>query len=971
MDEIPKIILQNPYRILGVYTNSRRQEIIANKSRATAFLKVGRAVDYPLDLKGLLPPLTRTLESLNEAEAHLAIAKEQIRYAQFWFINTNTPIDNIAFNHLLAGNMEGAKEMWSKQESVSSLQNRLICYLIENKPWLAIRTAEKLYEKFGDNYITRIDANSTLQMTPIELMHQFIDSLGEEINMQTLLGYEMEKDTKAYISSQAVSPLINKISSEVEKTKKVDHKDPQARIEAARKLVIATKEPFTQLKSILNNKDPQFTMIADKLGLEILQCGIDYFNNSDDDDAPHTAMKMQKYAQSVVVGTLATQRCEENVNILQKIIDELPPTEAFIYDKYIDRSLSRFINKITDKTYIALQRMRWLKEHLTNCGPYISSIKEICGTNHPYYIRKSTQIVDFTLSHIIDIVNVQLDRIKRHSEYGISVPRSSIDDLCDIIIAAWQLILMMDKFDMDLIFKQERYLQNRGILKNILNQARVNVGKPEPIDMRSERQMLFDIKSLSDCEHFLAIFPNSKHKDAVEEKREKIRFDTCLTNSDCDALLRDYPQRKNEIEELREKLFFEECTTFKDCNFYLRKYPQGKYKHQVEEILDKILLKELDNCASVEEYETFINTYPNCKFVNEAKDRLEEFIRSRRRKKITSTIIWSLVSICILGGIGYLIWDSLHKEQLEKQAAKQAEYDLYNNIVNKGDSLSCARFITSYPNSKFIGEVNKVLEEYEYHHLTTIDDCLDYISNHPHSVFVPSVDSIISERAKILEKTILDNSADYDLDKMWEFISKYSGSNNKSLQSAVTVINDRFNQIKALQHEKAEKERQDSIRKEEEARKREEYEKYGTDANAWKTATANNTISGYKDYLKRYPRGKFVDVANKKIIDLEVQAVINSGDYGHLPSSQKVSYGTGRTSTIRIKSRCDQTITIMYSGVKSIKFVLAPYESRSVVLPSSTYKVVATSPGVRSFYGTENLTGGDYESEYYIERRRY
>ena len=31
------IITNNPYRILGVFANSRRQEIIANKSKASAF----------------------------------------------------------------------------------------------------------------------------------------------------------------------------------------------------------------------------------------------------------------------------------------------------------------------------------------------------------------------------------------------------------------------------------------------------------------------------------------------------------------------------------------------------------------------------------------------------------------------------------------------------------------------------------------------------------------------------------------------------------------------------------------------------------------------------------------------------------------------------------------------------------------------------------------------------------------------
>lgn len=116
MDSIPKTVLRNPYRILGVYANSRRQEILANKSKATAFLKVGKTIEYPLDLKGIVPPVNRTLEMFNEAEAHLAIAKEQICYAQFWFLRATT-LDDVAFNHLIAGDMAGAKE-YLKTENV-------------------------------------------------------------------------------------------------------------------------------------------------------------------------------------------------------------------------------------------------------------------------------------------------------------------------------------------------------------------------------------------------------------------------------------------------------------------------------------------------------------------------------------------------------------------------------------------------------------------------------------------------------------------------------------------------------------------------------------------------------------------------------------------------------------------------------------------------------------------------------------
>lgn len=473
------IVNNNPFRILGVFANSPKRDIVANKGKATAFLKVNRPVEYSLDLKGLLPSLSRTLDMMNDAEAHLAIAKEQIKYAQFWFMKA-TPIDDIAFNHLIAGNIDDAKEMWSKQESVSSLQNKIVCYLIENKPWLAIKTAEKLYDKFGDNYIDKIEANSTLKMSGTELLHLFIDSLGEEISMQKLLGYEMGADTKAYISSQTVEPLINKISSEVEKTKKVDHKDSKARIDAARKLVVSTKEPFTQLKSILPSSDSQFQMIADKLGLEILQCGIDYFNNSEDDDAPHTAMKMQKYAQSIVVGTLAKQRCEENVNILQKIINELPPKEVMTEDRAIKAELSKFV-RLPDKISYAVTLLNNTKSHL-------QSIKNKLGATNSYYLKISTQIVSNALHNVVEEVNaVQSDpQISVRLQLGLGLDSTSLSKIKDAFREAWKATTIMDGFDLEPKFKSN-YDKNRSTLKSMCEDLGVSTYVSRPSRISSPR----------------------------------------------------------------------------------------------------------------------------------------------------------------------------------------------------------------------------------------------------------------------------------------------------------------------------------------------------------------------------------------------------------------------------------------------------------------------------------------------------
>lgn len=445
MDNIPKIILENPFRILGVYANSPKKDVVSNKAKATAFLKVNKTVEYPLDLKGLMPVPNRTLDVMNEAEAHLAIAKEQIKYVQFWFLKI-TPIDDIAFNHLVAGNISQAEEMWAKQESISSLQNKIVCYLIGKKPLLALKTAERLYDKFGDAYINKVDANSTLQMCGTELLHQFIDLLGENLGMAKLLQYDLSDSTKAYISSQTVGPLISKISTEVDKTKKVDHKDPKARIEAARKLVANTKEDLKLLREILPETDSQYQMIADKLGLEILQCGIDYYNNSEEDEAPYTAMKMQKHAQSIVVGSLAKQRCEENVRILQKIINQLPPKEILHEDRAIKKQLEIYVKR-PNKISFAIALLNNTKLHL-------ATVKNKLGVNNKVYLDLSTLVANSALHNVIEEIN-EIQKQK------------SPDDLVKCLRKAWDAILILDTFDMDTKTKETRYIPNRNILKEL------------------------------------------------------------------------------------------------------------------------------------------------------------------------------------------------------------------------------------------------------------------------------------------------------------------------------------------------------------------------------------------------------------------------------------------------------------------------------------------------------------------------
>ena len=442
------IINNNPYRQLGVYSTSPQKEIVANQGKMKAFLKVGRPVTFPLDLNGLLPDVLRTEQSVADAISKLTLPTEQLRYAQFWFTKCSQ-FDEIACGKLTSGDIDGAVEIWKKKATASSLQNLLVCALVREQFENAINYAQTLYTSRGDEFVKMILGDNALA-TSENLAHDFLNVRCEEFNPNQFLGLITNSEWKEYVGNVSTKPIIDRLSSAIEVCKSSRGKGSTARLNAGTKLMNGTKVDLVQLKQFFSATDLQYQMIADKLGLEILQCGIDYFNDSDDDDAAHKAMILQKYAQSVVVGKMAKDRCNENVLILEDIISKLPPLEVMSNHKAIDSHLATFANQ-PDLIRHSLQLIK-------DCAPHIVAIKEKLGKNHQYYLKISTIIVNNALGNIISEVNKALN--------------SDFNTLKSILISAWHAQLYMDKFDLEPQYKEGRYKENRIALYGIFEKCK-------------------------------------------------------------------------------------------------------------------------------------------------------------------------------------------------------------------------------------------------------------------------------------------------------------------------------------------------------------------------------------------------------------------------------------------------------------------------------------------------------------------
>lgn len=470
MNNIPKIVLENPFRILGVFANATKKEIVANQGKANAFLKVGRPVEYPLDLGKLMPSVNRSVDIFSQANAHLTIAKEQLKYAQFWFLKM-TPLDDVAFNHLYAGNWQQAIEIWDKKNCVSSLQNKVVTNFITNNFDQAVNTAEDLYDQFSDDFLKAADTTGTLNLDKDDLIHSFIDTLCAEYEPKRIYDIVFSDDWKDYLGSKTVTPIIDRVKAAIKEAKDVDSDDANANLSAGIKLQNTTKKDLAQLKAILPSDDPQLESIADKLGLQILQCAINYYNNSDHEVAAENAMTLQKEASKIVMGEMAKDRCEENMKVLEKIIADLPPKEVRKEHDAVMAEIEKIIKKSPSISNA--------DSLLNNCKPHIQAIKTKLGSTNEHYLKLSTIVVSVAMRMVVGDVNEAQETAhdKIESCFSSYDRNRIVEKLKTTLRAAWNVTLSMDDYDIESDFKSH-YNQNRSALKSMCEDWNISTYKP-------------------------------------------------------------------------------------------------------------------------------------------------------------------------------------------------------------------------------------------------------------------------------------------------------------------------------------------------------------------------------------------------------------------------------------------------------------------------------------------------------------
>lgn len=177
---IKDFIKDNPYRVMGVFTNDSSNILSANNSRMKAYATIGKSVQLPKDLPNIFGDSpNRRPESLMASMAALSSPQSRLLGGLFWFMNL-TATDAKALEALAqGGSLLESRRIWeSSEQNMSALQNQLVCSLLMDPRSYsrALQLASTLYEEFGQQLITTLTNGFDL-ITPDQLMTTFLTEI--------------------------------------------------------------------------------------------------------------------------------------------------------------------------------------------------------------------------------------------------------------------------------------------------------------------------------------------------------------------------------------------------------------------------------------------------------------------------------------------------------------------------------------------------------------------------------------------------------------------------------------------------------------------------------------------------------------------------------------------------------------------------------------------------------------------------
>lgn len=470
------IIENNPFRIFGVPSNASAKEIAASQSKLKAYMAASKKVSFPLDSIGGMPPVIRNADFVGHAAASINLLQDRLKHALFWFIKPEDSIGSMAWDYLLKGDTAKAIELFSKRETIAALLNQGVLAFLSGNNVAGINSIGRIIHDDGmrRSFVCEV-TDDAFQISEDDLAELFFSTIFTEVDAFAVF-QNMEGSASPWTMDHVRKYSIQKpfafIEDAIAKAKSTKGEEPKVWWEAGKELSNSTHRVRLQLIGLVGEDDNAYMRLADKLANQILQCSINYFNNSDESRVNVlNAKKLAEYSSKVAKGKLIKDRCDEAVKVLNQKEKDLPPEGVEQEAKDILRELKDFCQK-PDKIEHSVAL-------LNNTKPKLQAMKTKLGATNSYYLKMSSQVVNNALHNVIAEVNVSQETLTSMAKEYPSIGSLGLDLIRPTFKAAWAAIQLMDQFDLEESLK-DRYNNNRNTLKNLCNQIGISTSVYRP-----------------------------------------------------------------------------------------------------------------------------------------------------------------------------------------------------------------------------------------------------------------------------------------------------------------------------------------------------------------------------------------------------------------------------------------------------------------------------------------------------------
>ena len=446
------LVSNNPYRILGIWSNSSIKDIKAHQGKIEALTKVGKDVTFDIDT--ILPSsaqdfcelyknrieankangysisddlafyyddalklnlkdsnwrvaIDRSESSLQIALKRLSSTEEKIKYSLFWLCNA-TDTDSKAFSLLANKKWSEAISLWRDCGNFSALINRAFLYLIDYEFVSAAQCICNVIhnDKHRADFLSHVCPDSRA-ISEEDLAHIFLDALCEipnaEFSIEGINSSPILKLTRIsqvstkYIKAKTFEKLKQKVSSALLAAESQSRDDFDKASHAYDVLARIAPYQLTKISRAIGADDYSYKLLCNDIATKLLDYAVYYNNNNPKWSAPSESLYLTQCAIKIAVDETLRERCSKNIEIFaeNKKNSTLKMLSDDIKSQIEDLDNAKAVSEIANKFKDISLRLECMKSEL--------------GDDSIEYQNFSDNIVNRIISRLINICSTTSD----------------------------------------------------------------------------------------------------------------------------------------------------------------------------------------------------------------------------------------------------------------------------------------------------------------------------------------------------------------------------------------------------------------------------------------------------------------------------------------------------------------------------------------------------------------------------------